>query len=58
MAQVPSHVDTSEALGSKPLAQVAVHPRGTWWASVARSQRSMIAWIALGRRPDPAAPAP
>jgi hypothetical protein len=53
MAQVPSHVDTSEVLGSRPLAQVAIHPRGAWWASVARSQGSMIARIALGRRPDP-----
>jgi hypothetical protein len=53
MAQVPSHVDTSEVLGCRPLAQVAIHPRGAWWATVARSQGSMIALIALGRRPDP-----
>lgn len=53
MAQVPSHVDTSGALGSKPLAQVAVYPRGTYWATIARSQGRWIARIALGPRPDP-----
>jgi hypothetical protein len=53
MAQVPSHVDTSAALGSKPLAQVAVYPLGAYWAMVARTQGRWIARIALGRRPDP-----
>jgi|GEM_PF-5080868 len=53
MAQVPSHVDTSAALGSKPLAQVAVYPLGSYWAFIARTQGRWIARIALGRRPDP-----
>lgn len=52
MAQVPSHVDTSAALGSKPLAQVAVYPPGSYWAFIARTQGRWIARIALGRRPD------
>ena len=53
MAQVPSHVDTSATLGSKPLAQVAVYPLGSYWAFIARTQGRWIARIALGRRPDP-----
>jgi len=53
MAQVPSHVDISQVLGSRPLAQVAVYPCGAWWKSVARSQGRWMARIALGRRPDP-----
>jgi hypothetical protein len=50
MAQVPSHVDTSAALGRKPLGPVAVYPRGAYWATIARSQGR---WMALGPRPDP-----
>jgi len=53
MAQVPSHVDTSAALGSAPLAQVAVYPLGAYWAMISRTQGRWIARIALGRRPDP-----
>jgi len=53
MAQVPSHVDTSAALGSKPLAQVAVYPLGAYWALISRTQGRWIARITLGRRPDP-----
>jgi hypothetical protein len=52
MAQVPSHVDASPALGSKPLAQVAVYPLGAYWAMISRTQGRWIARIALGRRPD------
>lgn len=53
MAQVPSHVDTVAALGSKPLAQVAVYPLGAYWAMISRTQGRWMARLALGRRPDP-----
>jgi hypothetical protein len=53
MAQVPSHLNASEALGAQQIAAVAVYHRGSYWASVRRQQGSMIARIALGRRPDP-----
>ncbi len=49
MAQVPSHVDTAAALGSKPLAQVAVYPLGAYWAMISRTQGRWIARLALGR---------
>ena len=48
MAQVPSHVDTAAALGSKPLAQVAVYP-WAYWAMISRTQGRWIARLALGR---------
>ncbi len=52
MAQVPSHVDVSEPLGARPLAQVAVYPIGAHWAMISRRRGPMIARLALGRQPD------